>query len=220
MYFLPAIRLGVVILLSLYRISLRSRRSDDRSTLEDARRLGQDAAFKGGASHERNARLDQKDTLHVRTCANRDLARDLPEDVLRKCAARQDHILVSSLNQVSRRLNNKDVGACAFDGDVTGEVDVRAEGVDTGRQCNGVEAAGSEVDPCDIGVITPRGVIVRGLHVPDRDVQTRRNVTTVGVETVVRRNCLAAISGDLRGRPLMTFTTGEAEASHGSRADG
>ncbi len=105
MYVLPAIRLGVVILLSLYRISLRSRRSDDRSTLEDARRLGQDAAFKGGTSHERNARLDQKDTLHVRTCAHRDLARDLPEGVLSLCAAPQHHLLAGSLQEFPRSLN-------------------------------------------------------------------------------------------------------------------
>jgi hypothetical protein len=72
----------------------------DRCLLEGTRRLRQDAAVKGGSSHERNSGLDQKDALHVRTSLHRDKACDLPADVLRQWGTRpgriQDHFIVAS----------------------------------------------------------------------------------------------------------------------------
>jgi hypothetical protein len=95
-----------------------------RCRIEFARRLRQDAAVEGGSHLERNACLDQKDALHVRTCAHLDLARDLPEDVFRLCTARQDHIIVRSCKQVARDLNDEDVVGTAIEGDVTLDYDV------------------------------------------------------------------------------------------------
>jgi hypothetical protein len=192
---------------------------DDRCLLEVARRLRQDAAFQGGTSLEQNVGLDQEDSLHVRTCVHHGIARDLPEDVLRKCATRQVYARTCDLNQVPSHLYNEDVGGAATEGDVRADGDVRAEGVDAGRQRSGcatvgaTESAGSEIDPVGIDVIAPVGVKVRALHVTDRGGQMCRNGCGV-----VRREGLAR---DLRGRrELISRVSGQAEASHGGRGDG
>jgi hypothetical protein len=100
--------------------------------------------------------LDQKDALHMCTCVHRDMARDLPEDFIRKCIVRQGHLLVRSLNQVPRNLD--DVGACATEGDVSVEGDSRAKGVDAGRQCYiGEDGIFPRAKTC----IAPRGFIVQ-----------------------------------------------------------
>jgi hypothetical protein len=111
----------------------------DRCHLEGNKRLRKDAAVQGGSSLERHVGMGQNDALHVRTYAHRDIPRDLLEDVLRKCAARQDHLLRPILNEVPRRLNDEDVGVRAIEGDVTGKLDVCGEGVDAGIQCYSAE---------------------------------------------------------------------------------
>jgi hypothetical protein len=76
----------------------------------------------------------------------RDLARDLPEDVLCKCAALQDHLMLRILDRVPRHLKHEDVGGCAVEVDVTLEFDVRrGEDVDAGLQCYDVEEAAAEI---------------------------------------------------------------------------
>jgi hypothetical protein len=202
-------------------------RLGDRCHLEVAPRLRQDAAVQGGKSHERNGGLGQNDALHVRTCHYLDIARDLPEDVLCKCPVRQVHNRVCGLQQVPRHLNDEDVGialayalACAFEVDGSGDVDVRFEGVDAGRQFIGcatedaAEGAASEIDPRGIGVESLGGISVGGLHGADRGGQSRRNGWSVG--------CRVGLARDLRGRRklLSIRAQGEAEASHGFRGDG
>ena len=102
--------------------------------------MRKDAAVQGGSCHEQNVGLDQKDAFHVRTCAHSDISRDLPEDILRKCAVRQEHIIICGLHEIPRYLNDEDVGvafACtmarALEVDIPRDQDVRAEGVDAGR---------------------------------------------------------------------------------------
>jgi hypothetical protein len=85
-------------------------RFGDRCYLEVTCRLCQHAAVQRGKGPEQNVGLDQKNALHVRTCADSGMARDLPEDVLRKCAIRQEHIVVRGLHEVTRDLNDEDVG--------------------------------------------------------------------------------------------------------------
>jgi hypothetical protein len=191
----------------------------NRCHLEVTRRLRQDAAVQGGTSREQNIGLDQKDALHVCTCAHPDMARDLPEDILCKCAARQDDIHVCGLYQVPRYLNDEDVGGAATEGDVRADADARVEGVDAGRQWSvftaevSAEEAATEIDPLGISINAARGVSVRGLHGADRGGQTRRSGCSV-----VRREGLAH---DLGGcRKLPTRVQGEAEAGHGARGDG
>jgi hypothetical protein len=200
-------------------VSLR-RGLGDRCTLKVARRLRQDTAVQGGTSNEVNFGLDQEDALHVRTCHHSGITRDLPEDILRLCAALQDHFIGRILNQVPRNLNDEDVALFAFEVDVTGEFNVRAEGVDSGRQLSGwpaevaAEEAGSEIDPRGIGVRAPRGVIVRGSHGADRSGQRRRSGFAVA-----RR---VGNASDLRGcRIRSTRGHGQrVEASNGGRCDG
>jgi hypothetical protein len=191
----------------------------DRCHLEVARRLREYAAVQGGTSLEQNVGLDQKDALHVCTCVHRDMARDLPEDILCKCAARKDHIHVCGLHQVPRYLNDEDVGGAATEGDVRDDGDARVKGVDAGRQWSvcaaafPTEEAVSEIYPLGFSVKAVRAVSVRGLHGVDRGDQIRRSGCSV-----VRRKGLAH---DLRGRrKLPTRVQGEAEAGHGTRGDG
>ena len=171
--------------------------------LEVARRLRQDAAVQGRSRHEQNVGLDQKDALHMRTLAHNDFTRDLPEDVLRKCAIRQVHLSVRVLQEAPRALNDEDIGfafakARAFEVDIISDADVCAEGVDAGRKFSGFAAEGaaeeacSKIDPRDIGVKAHRGVGVRALHVADSGGQIRWNG-----RRVVRRVGLAS---DLRCR--------------------
>jgi hypothetical protein len=59
-------------------------RLGDSCLVEVARRLRQDAAAcKGGTRQEISFDLGQNDALHGHTCAHLDVARDLPEDVVR-----------------------------------------------------------------------------------------------------------------------------------------
>jgi hypothetical protein len=111
----------------------------------------------------------------VCTCANRDIARNLPEDVLRNCTILQDHSFVGGLVEVASHLNDKDVGCTAMEVDVIGNTDACAEGVDARRQWSGlaaergtIEDSISEIDPRAIGVGASRGIGVRGLHVENR----------------------------------------------------
>jgi hypothetical protein len=62
-----------------------------------------------GTSLEQNLGLDQKDALHVCSCAHRDIARDLPEDIPCNCDIRQEHLRVFGWQEVSRHLNDEDV---------------------------------------------------------------------------------------------------------------
>jgi hypothetical protein len=55
----------------------------DRRHLKGNGRLCIDTAGQGGASDEDSVTLAQDNTLHMRTCANRDITGHLPEDVLR-----------------------------------------------------------------------------------------------------------------------------------------
>jgi hypothetical protein len=110
----------------------------------------------------------------VRTCAHLDFARDLPEDVLRKCAIRQEHSFVRGLDYATCNLNDEDVvSVAAFKVDGIGDGDVCAERIDARRQWSGLAAKGategssSEIDPRSVFVRAPRGVGVRGLHVAD-----------------------------------------------------
>jgi hypothetical protein len=80
-----------------------SRLSDHR-LLEVARRLSEDTADQRGASHEQNIRLNQEDALQYRTCTHFDLTSDLPEDVLRLCAANESHYGVLGLQKATRCL--------------------------------------------------------------------------------------------------------------------
>jgi hypothetical protein len=52
----------------------------------------------------RNARLGQKDTLHMRTSTNRDITSDLPEDLFCPCTTLENHFGVHGLQNVPRRL--------------------------------------------------------------------------------------------------------------------
>jgi hypothetical protein len=73
-----------------------------------------------------NVGEDQNDTLHVRTFAHSDIARDLPEDLLLKCTIRQFHTYARGLPKVARYLNDEDALfvvlaialRCIGDGDV------------------------------------------------------------------------------------------------------
>jgi hypothetical protein len=185
----------------------------DRCTLEAARRLREDTAVQGGTSNERNVGLDQEDALHVRTCHHRDITCNLPEDVLRLCAACQDHTKARILLQVLRNLNDEDVSVRAVEGDVTGEEDICTEGVDAGRQCYSVEGAATDIFPRGILVSATLGVFERGLHVEDHCGQFPRSGFAV-----VRRVGLAS---DLRGRrKRSTRVHDQGEASHGHPGDG
>jgi hypothetical protein len=133
----------------------------DRCSVEGACRLRQDAAVKGRSSNELNGGLAQNDALNVCTCAHRDHARDLPEDILCKCAALQDHSFGRIYAQVPRHLNDEDVGDSTFEVDATGDVDVRIEGVDAGRQPYLVEFASTDIE-LRIAGTAPRGISVCG----------------------------------------------------------
>jgi hypothetical protein len=117
----------------------------------------------------------------VSTCAHLDFARDLPEDILRKCTIRQDHIFVCSLEHIARNLKDEDVvSVTAFKVDGIGNCDVCAERVNARRQWGGLaaksatEGSSSEIDPRGVFVRAPRGISVRGLHVADRCGHTGR----------------------------------------------
>jgi hypothetical protein len=61
----------------------------------------------------------------VRASAHLDFARDLPEDILRECTIRQDHLFVRGLKYVACNLNDKDVASvAAFKVDGIGDGDV------------------------------------------------------------------------------------------------
>jgi hypothetical protein len=204
----------------------------DRCLLEGDCRLRQDTAAQGGTSLKQNVGLDQKDALHVRvfTCQHLDMARNLPEDVRCNCTPCQDHFRVCDLLQVSRHLNDEDVGiivfawVCTFEGDVPVDGYVRAEGVDAGRQWSifaavqavdtvTTENTGSDIDPRGIGIDAPRGVCVSSSHGADCEGQIRWTGWYV-----VRR---VGPARDLFGRrKLSRRVQREAEARHGERGNG
>jgi hypothetical protein len=197
-------------------------RLGDRCNLEAALRLRQDTAVQGGLSNECNVGLDQENALHVRFCQHRDIARDLPEDVLWLCAAQQDHFLAHILLQVPRNLNDEDVAEIAAEGNITGEVDICGEGVDAGRQCYSTEDATVDIFPRGIIVKAPCGVGVRGLHVKDhvgqiprsgrfvvRRVGLARSLTNSGIDLTI----------SVRGI-RSTRVHCQVEASNGDRVDG
>jgi hypothetical protein len=118
----------------------------------------------------------------VRTFAHLHFARDLPEDILRKCTIRQDHLFVRGLVHVACDLNDEDiVPVAAFKVDGIGDHDVCAERVDSRRQRGGLapkgatEDSSSEIDPRGVFVRAPLGIDVRGLHVADRCGHTCRS---------------------------------------------
>jgi hypothetical protein len=84
---------------------LRLNRLGDRCLLKDARRLRQDAAGQGRPRNESNGSLAQNDALHVCARTHLDVIRNLPEDVLCKCAVLQNHIKVRGLYRGPSRLN-------------------------------------------------------------------------------------------------------------------
>jgi hypothetical protein len=100
----------------------------------------------------------------MRTDLHINIARDLPEDILRLHATRQDHFRVFSLHQGPRNLNDEDVRVAATKGDVRVDDDVRTKGVDTGCQKgrfaaeDAAENTGSEIGPRGIGVDAPKMV--------------------------------------------------------------
>jgi hypothetical protein len=203
----------------------------DRCNLKVARRLRQGTAVQRGTSNERNVGLDQENALHVRSSHNLDIARDLPEDVLRLCAVLQDHILARILLQVPSNLNDEDgigivssIAVRGVESDATGEEDTCAEGVDTGRQHLVGEGAGSEIFPRGIGVRAPRGVRVSALHVADDGDQMRWSgravARRVGLAIVLTISFLDLIIS-VRGI-LSTRVHGQkgAEASNGVPGDG
>ena len=104
----------------------------DSCRQEVARRLRQDAAVKGGIRLEINLGLGQNDALHVRTCVHLDLARDLPENVLRLSSTYQIDSIACHLFEVPRHLNDEHVSAGALEVDVTSEIKVCAKSVDAG----------------------------------------------------------------------------------------
>jgi hypothetical protein len=70
-----------------YGVPLLLQRLSDPHLIEGARRLRQDTAVQGGASHEHSLRLDQDDALQMRTYAHLDKSGDLPEDVFASAPA-------------------------------------------------------------------------------------------------------------------------------------
>jgi hypothetical protein len=57
----------------------------------------------------------------------------------------QDSLHVRRLSQGARNLNDEDVGVCAFEGDISIDVDGGCKGVDAFRQC-----LAPEIAPCEI----------------------------------------------------------------------
>jgi hypothetical protein len=126
-----------------YGVPLLLQRLSDPHLIEGARRLRQDAAVEGGASHEHSMRLDQNDALQMRTRAHLDKSGDLPEDILRQRTTLENHLGVRGLHKVPSRLYDEDVSGGAGEMDVRANADICAEGVDSCRQWSGCAAKGA-----------------------------------------------------------------------------
>ena len=120
---------------------------DDRSHLKVARCLRQDTAVEVGACHEQNVRLDQEDSLQLRTCAHSYITGDLPEDILRLYAAQEFHFGVRGLHKALLCLHDEDVVFVALEGDIRAEHDIHVKGVDARRQSLATDVASSDIGP-------------------------------------------------------------------------
>jgi hypothetical protein len=200
----------------------------DGCHLEGAHRLSQDAAIQGGTRLERNSTLAQNDALHVRTCAHRDSASNLPEDVTRNNSAVQGHSEVRRLNESLRNLNDEDGTSISCEVEVPGDLDASAEGVDTSCQWSRGATEGfdgftaedtrSVFDLRAVGGSAPRGIVVCGLHVADRGGQSR-----LSHSAVARRVGFVGVP-ELRGRRkpicLICRVQDQGKAGHGGRYSG
>jgi hypothetical protein len=177
--------------------------------------LRQEAAVNGGPSLEQNVGLGQNDTLHVCTHAHVDLARDLPEDILR-INTTQDDLCAPDLLQRTGNLKDEDISRTAREGDVIADGNVSVELVDAGCQrtdCAAVDTTKDSGTVIEMIWSAPRGVGVRVLHVADSSSQLHRSGYGI-----VRREGLACDLG--RFRKHISRVRGQAEAGHGGCGDG